>query len=311
MASSIVQVFGSDPTPSNIGDIAGNRFVAVTNTPTTATNTLWCICCIANFSSNVISSVKDSVNGSWTQLDIINGRDVAVNDALSVGSFYFPNAASIPAGFKGTATGGSTTTIVCTGAGWTTNQWVGLPVLNYSNGDSVRTVASNTNDTITLTTTAFSTANGNLFVVGGWVEIGVSGNDDFDASSIVEVTGVTSTPLLGHHAGQASLTAGTDNVTSGNAALGSSPCIILGLSIASENLTSVPATGTGNTSQATVWKWDQAQFNARIQFRNVSNPGTTGSNFSALSTDFYQTVMVAFLDSGGVLPPLLTGQAWM
>src|SRR5579862_3899727 len=144
MTSSVLQTFVSDTAPANQGDIAGSRFVAVSNTATTAGNVLWGVACIANFANNSVSSMKDNINGSWTQLDLLNSRSAGVNDALSMGHWYFPNAASIPAGDKGAATGGSTTTLVDTSKSWTVNQWAGAKVMDLNAGGATTTVVSNT-----------------------------------------------------------------------------------------------------------------------------------------------------------------------
>lgn len=52
-------------------------------------------------------------------------------------------------GHHGTATGGSTSTLVQTGAGWTTDEWVGYVVRNTTDG-SQGLITSNTSDTLTI-----------------------------------------------------------------------------------------------------------------------------------------------------------------
>lgn len=52
-------------------------------------------------------------------------------------------------GFHGTATGGSTSTLVDTGAGWTTDEWVGYVVRNTTDG-SQGLITANTSDTLTI-----------------------------------------------------------------------------------------------------------------------------------------------------------------
>lgn len=297
MASSIRQVFAFDPAPSNIGGIAGtpSHFRATTSTPTLPGSTIVVIGCIANLAGNTVTGISDSTNGAYTSLDHLTKP----SDGLDIGSYYFPNAGIITAGDGGDATGGSTTTCVDSTKAWTTNQWIGATFLNLSNG-ATSTVTSNTATTLTFGATSATSA-GQRYSVGGYVDIQVSNFDDYNAAICVEVIGVTATPLLGHNATQGSYSAGTDNAISGTAALGSAAGIVLGFAIADVNLSSVPATGTGNTSSTVVWKWDQAQFNARLQFRNASNPGTAGSNFSALSTDHYQVFMVALADAGAAV----------
>ncbi len=292
MASAIRQVFTFDPAPSNIGGIAGtpSHFRATTSTPTLSGSTIVAIACIANLAGNTVNGISDSTNPAYTSLDHLTKP----SDGLDIGSYYLPNAGIVTAGDGGDATGGSTTTCVDSTKTWSVNQWAGTTFLNLSNG-ATGTVSSNTATTLTFPATSETSA-GQRYSVGGYLDIQVSNFDDYNAAIAVEVTGVTTAPLLGHNATQASYTAGTDNAVSGNAALGSAPGIILGFAIADVNLSSVPATGTGNTSNAVVWKWDQAQFNARLQYRNASNPGTAGSNFSALTSDHYQVFMVALQD---------------
>jgi hypothetical protein len=53
-------------------------------------------------------------------------------------------------GAHGTATGGSTSTLVETGAGWTVDEWVGYIVRNTTDG-SQGLITSNTSDTLTIT----------------------------------------------------------------------------------------------------------------------------------------------------------------
>jgi len=302
MAGAIRQVFTFDPAPSNLGGIAGtpSHFRATTSTPTLPNSTIVVVACIANLSSNTVNGISDSTNPAYTSLDHLTKP----SDGLDIGSYYFPNAGAIAAGDGGDATGGSTTTCQDTAKAWTTNQWVGATYFNLSNG-ATSTVTSNTATQLTFGATS-ATAAGNRYSVGGYVDIQVSNFDDYNAAICVELTGLSASPLLGHNATQASYTAGTDNAVSGTAALGSSPGIILGFAIADVSLSSVPATGTGNTSSSVVWKWDQAQFNARLQYRNASNPGTAGSNFSALTSDHYQVFMMAFADASAATKQLLT-----
>ena len=63
-------------------------------------------------------------------------------------------------GHHGTATGGSTSTLVQTGAGWTTDEWVGYVVRNTTKG-SQGLVTSNTADTLTITDLMYGSATSN------------------------------------------------------------------------------------------------------------------------------------------------------
>jgi len=64
-------------------------------------------------------------------------------------------------GFHGTVTGGSTSTLVDTGSGWTVDEWVGYVVRNTTDG-SQGLITSNTSDTLTITNLMYGgTANTN------------------------------------------------------------------------------------------------------------------------------------------------------
>ncbi len=90
-----------------------------------------------------------------------NGDDTLVDSGASWGL-----------GETGTATGGSTTTLVKSGAGWTTDQWVGRNL--YKSNSAVRSfITGNTSDTITFTAvTGLSFANTDPYVIStelsGW-----------------------------------------------------------------------------------------------------------------------------------------------
>lgn len=72
-------------------------------------------------------------------------------------------------GHHGTATGGSTSTLVETGAGWTVDEWIGYTVRNTTDG-SQGLITSNTADTLTITDlmyggTANTNANTNTYYI--------------------------------------------------------------------------------------------------------------------------------------------------
>ena len=78
--------------------------------------------------------------------------------------------------FSGTATGGSTTTLVMTGAGWTTNQWAGAWVfIDFGKGNGeVRQVASNDATTLTFHSPALAgSPSGKVFRIEGLFTAGV------------------------------------------------------------------------------------------------------------------------------------------
>jgi len=71
------------------------------------------------------------------EIGILQNGTVLVDDWWNFGGFF------------GSATGGSVTTIVDTGSGWTTNEWFGYVVHNTTDGSS-GIVTSNTTDTLTI-----------------------------------------------------------------------------------------------------------------------------------------------------------------
>lgn len=88
-------------------------------------------------------------------------------------------------GFEGLATGGTTTTIIQTGAAWTINQWAGAYVYqDYGTHiGEVRQVLSNTADTLTLET-ALSTAAaaGDVFYIS--TQFPVIANPDYETITL-------------------------------------------------------------------------------------------------------------------------------
>lgn len=282
------QQFTSDPAPANQGTIAGNKFVVTTPTPTLVGSTLLVHATIANAVGNSITGVTDTINGAYTLADQLAGGA----SGESTGLWHFQNAAVVGAGDHGKATGGSASTCVDTTKTWTTNQWAGAKVINLSSGQPIGTVSANTATTLTLSGAGSFSAN-QLYAVGDWVTLTVSGNDDYNAATVSEVTGVLASSVLGHNAVQNSYTSGTDNILSGTAALGSGLVLIVGFSSNDFGATTgVAAPGTGNTDDGRLWVFDQPAGIARFQHRIVSAPGTAGSNFSAPTSDHWQTFMI-------------------
>lgn len=98
------------------------------------------------YDGSIIQTDGDEV---WDGIVNFGNADVQVQilrDGSVIGDDYWNY------NIGGTATGGSTTTLVMTGAGWTTNQWAGYTVVNTSGGTrdgSKGIVESNTTDTLT------------------------------------------------------------------------------------------------------------------------------------------------------------------
>jgi hypothetical protein len=120
--------------------------------------------------------------------------------------------------------------------------------------------------------------------------------DDYIAMAVVEVAGVSANSLItSQNVVQVSLASGTNNITTGNAALGSNPCIVIGLSVGAANQLE-PNPGTAANSQNTGFGWGSAN-SALIESQHFTNPGSNTIYFSAPGTDDYMTVTVALSDS--------------
>lgn len=89
------------------------------------------------------------------------GRNIIAGNATNPSRLYMSSSKSADnfTGKTGTATSGSTTTIVDSGQSWTTNEFAGLTVqiTAGTNAGTSRTVISNTSDTLTVST-AYSAA---------------------------------------------------------------------------------------------------------------------------------------------------------
>lgn len=98
----------------------------------------------------------------------ISGDATNADNAWKISGTPFLKEAKRYHSFEGVATGGSTTTIVLTGAGWTSNQWQGAYVFqDFGSGvGETRMVASNTTDTLTLESPlATAAASGDKFSI--------------------------------------------------------------------------------------------------------------------------------------------------
>jgi hypothetical protein len=305
MSSSVRQYIAMDPVPSNgSGTVSGgvNGFLITSPTATLLGSTIIVFAACASGAGSSVTGVTDSNSGTpntgtYTSIDHRNHLSIAGEDN---GTYYLQNAASIPAGDRGAATGGSTTTLIDSTKAWSTNQWAGKNVYDQTNGTTV-SVISNTATTLTFAATT-AVAAGHPYAVGGYVRVLMSGFDDYNAAIVIEATGVVTTGgLAGHNSGSGALVSGTDNATSGTAALGANPVLVIGFGInETETCTTwVPATGTGFTSLGTSWQWDTAQVALRTEYKNVANPGTMAATFSPSGSDTYDTFMVALTDSGG------------
>jgi hypothetical protein len=248
---------------------------------------------LSNAAGNTVTGVSDSTNGAYPALDnILNGG------VVSAASFALTNAASVPAGLIGTATGGSSTTAVDTTKAWTVNQWVGASLRNVSQGFTVASVLSNTATTLTFSPTSVTNP-GDVYALGGYVQTVVSGTDIYPGMVIAEIAGVST---LAGHSGLINnvSSAGVNNLSSGAVALGSSPVIVVGFCFndTATNTPYVPSAGTTALNAGVMWTFDRGQPTARLQYQNVANPGTTAALFGAqFAPNGYVAFMVALNDA--------------
>jgi hypothetical protein len=302
MTSSVLWTGFRDSTPANTFPNAGSlkEFVAIP-TPTPAGSIIAAAATNSNPAGTQITGFQDSLGnsfGSALEINITTGNSYTA-------MFGLVTPTDLPVGQLATATAGTTTTsIVVAGAGWSTNQWQGATVTDYANHTA--SVTSNTSTTLTLGSAISGMTSGSDFLVGGYIQMNISAFEDYVGVVVSAISGASSI-LNSSHNRQAGAGAGTDTLTSGTKALGSSPVGIWSFSFddSSSNLPFAPGIGSGQTNLGTSWIWDTAGPGIRVQFRNVANPGTTGATFSPAATNDYNTFMFAVLDSAP--PDILMG----
>lgn len=129
------------------------------------------------------------------------------------------------------------------------------------------------------------------------------GNDDYKGILITEISGVTTTPLVGHASTiQDGLAAGTNNVTSGPIAVtaAQAPALLLAVSMNTSGGASDtggsgaagPAAGSGMTPVATFW--DYGQNLGTFVTATVTGAESVSAVFNAPDTDSYVTVAAVF-----------------
>jgi len=302
MPGSIRQKVTLDPTPSDMDMMFGTPEAMWAAFPlaTLPGSTILAMTQIANLSSNTITAFSDTVNGSWpSALRRLSNPSFGSDNAL----WCLQNAASIPAGAFGRATSaGTKTTLTDNNNTWTTNQWAGA-FFRSVNQAFETTVLSNTAHTLTLSSSLpAAVANGETYVVGGWLKATASGFDDFNAFTIVEVQGVAASSLIDHNAAVTTTsTPGTNDISTGSIAGGSAPATIVcfGVNDVDNHTTYVPLADTTATDDGTAWSWSLGQPIMRIQHYNKTNPGTFTGHFSSQATggDHYQSFIVGLRDA--------------
>jgi hypothetical protein len=307
----IVQIVSNDPAPSNIGNIGaagGTQHCRIASAlGFTAGNYLVGIGGIATFSGNTWSKFSDPVNGDWTTLEHINSNTPPGNasDGQDIGLACFPVTGAIAPGFVGKVTASSSTTLTATkfdgtSPGWTTNQWVGASVQDYSTG-TPSTVTANTANTLTFGAIT-APGVGNPFSVGGYIKSLLSNNDDFVAATVVEVSGISG--LIGHNSNHNTFTAGSLNLSTGTVAAWSGGATAISFGIDDQNDAAspwIPSADPANTDDGGLWTYNLGVPTLRMQHKVVTSPGAAyDMKFSTVaSSDHHDAFLIVLQNTGG------------
>ena len=124
---------------------------------------------------------------------------------------------------------------------------------------------------------------------------------DFRWVFIVEVTGVTATPLIGNHSDvSSSSAAGTDNITSGLINVTSQPALIVGVT-SNESQVNSPFTpgntGTGFTNLSTFANFGGTPDFSRAEYKRTTTTGNQAALFSATVADENFTFAIALAEA--------------
>ncbi|MDB6104057.1 MAG: hypothetical protein JWO52_4056 [Gammaproteobacteria bacterium] len=296
-----------DPTPGNGIGQGGNPIkIAVSFAlDTLAGSGIAVYASIANTNGFGFTSCVDSNGNAFTQ------RTVQSNPASGCDSRVFTrdNCPVILAGFSGIVSSGTSTTLTIAGTPWTTNQFgSSAPYKNITSGDT-GTVTSCTTNTLTISGMSQLPAAGQVFAVGGYILLTASGADDYWGAIAQECAGPGAVSYIAGSgvSAQGSFSSGTNNLSSGSAALGSNPAMAFGFCIGDVDAGATPYdpladTTTGVVDDGHFLKFDLASQIVRAQHRLFSSPGTQDMKFSARNADHFQTHMVAFAGPGGPPP---------
>jgi len=301
MSSAPRQTAFRDPAPGNtfLGASQHKEYIAFP-TDTLAGSGIALMCTVANDAGGQHVLTCTDVVGNASSLASLEEQFNAGNTDNKL--FAYIATTVIPRGLVSVATTGSDAThLVDSTQSWVTNEWVGKVVLDYLG--NTRTVTSNTSTTLTVSS-GVAISSGGQYVLGGWIRVDFDAFGDFAGLAASEVSGVTSIIASSH--AYPTVGSGTDNISSGSKALGSSP---VGIWSGCYCDTAAAAPGassrSGTTNLGTSWVWNQGAASTRFQFRNVANPGTLDATFSSTGSNNFNTFMVAFLDatSGQIADP--------
>lgn len=153
---------------------------------------------------------------------------------------------------------------------------------------------------------SFWLPNASILTPSDVIAIQCSAADDYRGGCALEIVGTSATPLLAHKLTITNVgSAGTDNVSSGTAACGTNPAIIIGFGYNITNDSSFPINaGSAFTNDGKMWIFTYGSGNevAQLEHRNLSVPGTTDTKFSSTGSDYIAAFMVALQDAGVSAP---------
>lgn len=312
-AAFVRQVAIWDPVPSqfgsySVGVLSGNVAGTVTGAvasfaqDTLLGSTLFTFAMTANDGANLVTTANDITNATHTVLDSVLNSFGASN--IHTRTFAATNAGVIKnPSWSGTAhlsTTGPSFIIDSTTAGHISVgdivQGAGVPgkiiIQSLTSGVADQPGATyltpSPAGSVNLATQAMNTANP--------IIVRFNNSGDYEALLCFEVANVTATPLAGHTGQALSLVTGTDAATSGTAACGAVPILMIGIAVNGNDAHSpwVPSVGTGFANYTTAWLFNLAQASLAYEYQTFANPGTKAATFTPSGgTDDFTVMMIA------------------
>lgn len=317
MTASFVQVVQDDPylqgyyaLPSSASVcVGGSQYQGIAwsfPTTTTAGNTLAVYAVGSIDTGYTITGVGDNVNGAYTLVK--HSADTGAGNQ-NLDYYHFPSAAAVSsqtASFTGTIVGSTQVLTVtgCTGtlhvgdiiqaSGITSHSTDTVQILSFLTG-------TGGNGTYQLTSHATTNIGPVSMTAASAVYVTYSGQSDYVAMMMMEITGVGSVINSAATVNQTISGTTTDSITSGTQALGSSPAFIIGF-CAEQSGTTAALVGTGFTSPngtTGYFYYNTGVANLTMEYGTFSNPGTHAATFTpSVSGSTYDTMMIAYPVSG-------------
>jgi hypothetical protein len=304
MPASIIQVGTSNAIPG--GTYTNPLAAPVASVPTTAGNT------ILAFGGTVFDSLAttytcfDSLGQTYTLLNYLSK-----SGDFSASFFICPNSQSIPVPVAKTITTslGTSASSATLSAPWSGT--TGVYTCTFSNGE--HRVFSITNGSTTLAWgDGLGGAAGTAITIGFGPYLQGNNDGDWHVSIGIEVGGVTASPMVDHNAKiNSAISAGNNNINTGNIACGTGSGILIVLAFNCGNgagsPTFTPKLGTSpvNFTQFGTSFWDFGGGTATklgiLQYANLTNAGTVNPTAGCQETaaDEYYMYGVFLADAGG------------